>query len=115
MRLQRNTKEFVKLLTNAREDGGLTKVQCEVMDRLVAQNEAILTGRSAEPVELRTRRVEVMATTTEAVLVRIENPGIKTWLPRSQVKFPDGVVRGDVLDVDIPAWLLSNAYGTPDR
>lgn len=46
MRLQRNTKEFVKLLTNAREDGGLTKVQCEVMDRLLAQNEAILTGRS---------------------------------------------------------------------
>ncbi|MGE4191820.1 MAG: hypothetical protein AB7E51_00375 [Pseudodesulfovibrio sp.] len=48
MRLQRNTKEFVKLLTNAREDGGLTKVQCEVMDRLVAQSEAILTGRSED-------------------------------------------------------------------
>lgn len=47
MRLQKQTQEFVKLLRNAREDGGLTNVQCEVMDRLVAQNEAILTGRSS--------------------------------------------------------------------
>lgn len=45
LRLQKDVREFVKLLTNAREDGGLTKVQCEHMDRLVARHEAVLAGQ----------------------------------------------------------------------
>ena len=45
LRLQRQTNELVKLLKYVREDGGLNPAQCEAMDRLVAQNEAILTGR----------------------------------------------------------------------
>lgn len=68
-----------------------------------------------ELVKFCTRRVEVKAMTNKAVLVRIQKTGIETWLPRSQVKFPaSGVARGDILDIDIPTWLLSNAYGDPD-
>jgi len=51
LRLQKDVREFVKLLTNAREDGGLTKVQCEVFDKLVARHEAVLAGRAEDTPE----------------------------------------------------------------
>jgi hypothetical protein len=46
LRLKQDVREFIKLLTNAREDGGLTKVQCEVFDRLTARHEAVLAGQA---------------------------------------------------------------------
>ena len=44
LRHGKTIKELIKLLQNAREDGGLTQVQCQTMDNLVAQNEAITAG-----------------------------------------------------------------------
>jgi hypothetical protein len=48
LRLQKDVREFVKLLKNAREDGGLTKVQCEIFDKLTARHEAVLAGQAED-------------------------------------------------------------------
>ena len=48
LRLKQDVREFIKLLTNAREDGGLTKVQCEVFDKLTARHEAVLAGQAED-------------------------------------------------------------------
>lgn len=62
----------------------------------------------------RTYSVKVKATTSRAVLCRIEDTGIQMWIPRSQVEFPTDVERGDELDVIIPGWLIRSEIGEPD-
>ena len=69
----------------------------------------------AKPLESsRTYSVQVKATTTPAVLARVEPLGIDMWIPRSQVEFPANVERGDELDVIIPGWLIRSEIGEPD-
>ena len=55
-----------------------------------------------------TYTVRVKADSGLAVLVLIPALGIKAWLPRSQVTFPEPVHFGDELEVDIPVWLIRN-------
>lgn len=38
-------RDLLYLLQNAKEDGGLSKAQCEELDKLTAQNKTIMTGR----------------------------------------------------------------------
>ena len=45
MRHGRIVGDLIKLLKNARDDGGLTTAQCERMDRLLASAEAVMVGR----------------------------------------------------------------------
>ena len=68
-----------------------------------------------EPNAPRTFTVKVQETTTKAVLVRIQKTGMELWLPRKVVEFPANVARYDVLDVDIPGWLISSKIGNPDH
>jgi hypothetical protein len=37
--------DSLRLLRSAREDGGLTKVQSDALDKLIAQSEAVVTGQ----------------------------------------------------------------------
>lgn len=54
LRLKQDVREFIRLLTNAREDGGLTTVQCEVLDKLMARHEAVLAGQAEDAPDVET-------------------------------------------------------------
>lgn len=57
--------------------------------------------------------IKVKAATSRAVQAKIDGLGITVWLPRSQVVMPEQVRPGDVLEVEIPAWLIRNEIGQP--
>ncbi|MBI9081734.1 MAG: hypothetical protein JEY79_18585 [Pseudodesulfovibrio sp.] len=63
--------------------------------------------------ELHPYTVKIEAETKQAVLVQIVGMGIKPWLPRSKVTFPAGIKNGDVIEVQIPGWLIKNEIGEP--
>lgn len=52
--------------------------------------------------------VKILGVGARAVCVDVQGTSLRAWLPKSQVEFPDDVRRGDVLDVEIPAWIIDN-------
>jgi hypothetical protein len=91
LRLQKDVREFAKLLTNAREDGGLTKVQCEVFDKLTARHEAVLAGLAEDTPE-----------SLQELLAQCGAPDAKTildgWDCLREIAVEIGPIRG--LDVE---------------
>ncbi len=61
-----------------------------------------------------TYTVTVMAETLRALRVKVEGLGITPWLPKSRVAIPDGVKRGDRLELEIPNWIIRSEIGEPD-
>jgi hypothetical protein len=57
--------------------------------------------------------VKIEAESKQAVLVQVVGMGIKTWLPRSEVTFPEKIKKRDVIEVEIPNWLIENEFGEP--
>lgn len=59
-------KALINLLKNVREDGGLVPAQSEALDRIVAQNDAVMTGQVDELYGLPAEDRVMLADTLEA-------------------------------------------------